>query len=307
MSSLTKSIYLAFSKSRFSKEIAVHAEFNKAKRLLVRLAENPPYTLFSIFTAIALKKCKRDRRMTVIVPKDASMLLFPYTGTFDEKIEIDSTPAYGSKSFKLIKEKLQKPEFDVMLDFDPIPLPEIAVLSSAKIRVACAEKDCFPYFNILFRSKKETDLTERASLVLRSLTGEESMQPNPPRLHTQQLKASAWLKDKGNGRKNPYILSSINIPNLSSEKAMVFPPEAWQNESDDTKAALFASASAYIGGIDRNFELAYLFEIPSVVFSSDDSLKSLIPESSFMKLLPLQHNQQPSNEIIIKALENIII
>ncbi len=306
MSSLSKSIFLAFSKSKLTKEIEVRADFNKAKNLLVRLAERPPYTVFSIFTALVLKKCKRDRRLTVIAPKDSQILFSVFPGLFDEKIEVDDTPTYGSKAYKAFRERLPKQNFDVMLDLDSTPLPELAVTSSAKIRIACSEKDLFPFFNIMFRTKESSDLAQRSLLVVRSLTGEESIERAMPRPQTQQLKAAAWLKDKGNNsKKSPYLLSSLPIPSEYLGQIKVYPPDIWQSEPDDTKAALLASAAAYIGGIDTFFELAYLLNVPSIVPVENEALKFLIPPSHLVRYVPTTARQMPSTELLIKSLADL--
>ncbi len=244
--------------------------------------------------------------MTVIAPKDVQILFSVYPGLFDEKIEVEGTPTYGSKAFKAFKEKMPKQNFDVMLDFDPNPLPEIAVTSSAKLRITCVEKDLFPFFNVIFRPKEGSDLIQRSMLVIRSLSGEESFERTLPRPQTLQLKAAAWLKDKGNnGKKSPYLLSSIPISSEYLGQIKVYPPDAWQSEPDDTKAALLASATAYVGGIDLYFELAYLLNVPSILHAENEALKSLVPPSPLVRYIAASARQTPTPEIILKALAEL--
>lgn len=244
--------------------------------------------------------------MTVIAPKDTQILLSAFPGLFDMKIELDDTPTYGSKAFKELKEKLPKQSFDVMLDFDMNPLPEIAVISSAKIRIACVEKDLFPFFNIMFRPKEGSDLVQRSMLIIRSLSGEESLERTLPRPQTLQLKAAAWLKEKGNnGKKGAYLLSSLPITSEYLGEIKVYPPDAWQSEPDDTKAALLASATAFVGGIDRYFELAYLLNVPSILVTENDSQRALIPPTQLVKYITVPARQTPTPEIILKALADL--
>jgi len=303
MSALTRAIYLAWSKSRLSrKEISFHAELTGAKDVLVRLAERAPHTLFSLYTAAALKKAKRGRKITVLSPLDADLLLSGFNEIFNERIDIADTPSHGSKAFKALKERFAKSSFDLFVDLDPFPLPELAILSEAKLRITYQDKGLFPYFNIIFAPDKEADLHKQAQFISKHLGCEGKITESLPRPQVNQRKANEWLKKYGN--KTPYLLSSIALDAERLGGMKVFGAEKWIQEEPEIKVSLLASASAYIGKPDRCFELACLLEIPSVIALPDTAHLDL-PSLPFIRVITHAHKETPRLEAIEEALASL--
>jgi len=308
MSALTRAIYLAWSKSRLArKEISFHAELTGAKDVLVRLAERAPHTLFSLYTAAALKKAKRGRKITVLSPLDADLLLSGFNEIFQERIDVTETPSHGSKTFKALKERFAKSSFDLFLDLDPSALPELAILSEAKLRIAYQAEGLFPYFNILFSPPKEADMHKRTQFMSRYLTGAEKITESLPRPQVLQRRINEWLKKYrySAGDKTPYLLSSVAIDTESLAGMKVFGAETWMEEEPEIKAGLLASASAYIGKPDRCFELAYLLEIPSVIILGGKTRHLKLPSSSTLKVITQTAKETPPLEAIEEALASL--
>jgi len=308
MSALTKAIYLAWSKSRLArKEISFHAELTGAKDVLVRLAERAPHTLFSLYTAAALKKAKRGRKITVLSPLDASLLLSGFNEIFNERIDIADTPSHGSKTFKALKDRFAKSSFDLFIDLDPFPLPELAILSEAKLRITHQDKGLFPYFNIIFAPDKEADLRKRAQFMSKYLECEGKITESLPRPQVLQRRANEWLKKHSHsaGSKIPYLLSSIALDAERLCGMKVFGAEKWIQEEPEIKAGLLASASAYVGKPDRSFELAYLLEIPSVIILGGKTRHLKLPSSPTLKVITQTAKETPGLEAIEEALASL--
>ena len=304
MSALTRAIYLAWSKSRLArKEISFHAGLTGAKDVLVRLAERAPHTLFSLYTAAALKKAKRGRKITVLSPLDADLLLSGFNEIFNERIDIADTPFYGSKTFKALKDRFAKSSFDLFLDLNPSALPELAVLSEAKLRIAYQDKGLFPYFNILFSPPKEANMHKRTQFMSRYLGCEGKITESLPSPQVNQRKANEWLKKYGN--KTPYLLSSIALDTERLVGMKVFGAETWIQEEPEIKAGLLASASAYVGKPDRYFELAYLLEIPSVIILGGKTRHLKLPSSPTLKVITQTAKETSTLEAIEEALASL--
>lgn len=303
MSSLTRSFYLAWNKQKLEKKISLHAEFRNAKSILVRLAEKAPHTLFSIYTAAAMKDGKRSRKITALAPQDASMLLAPFENLFSEVVYLDATPNYGSKSFKALKEKLPRTPFDVFVDLDPLPLAELAIISDGKLRIAYDSRNLFPYFNVIFNTSKETDLRNKTLQMVRSLMCDAEIGNNIPKANYNRMSLNAWLKENlFDARKGSYILSSLPIEFHEVKGIQVLHPQSWHQAPQDIKPALVASATAYIGEPDRYFELAYLAGVPSVLMFSGP--QTLLPSSPLVK--PVASSGMPLTAgIIEKALTTL--
>lgn len=308
MPALTRAIYLAWSKSRLArKEISFHAELTGAQNVLVRLAERAPHTLFSLHTAAALKKAKRGRRITVLSPPDADLLLSGFKEIFNERIDITDTPFYGSKTFKALKERFAKSSFDLFLDLDPSPLPELAILSEAKLRIAYQAEGLFPYFNILFSPPKEADMHKRTQFMSRHLTGAGKIEESLPPPQVLQRRANEWLKKHSHsaGNKIPYLLSSIAIDTESLGGMKVFGAETWIQEEPEIKAGLLASATAYVGKPDRSFELAYLLEIPCIIILTGKTRHLKLPSSPTLRVITQTAKEAPPLEVIEEALASL--
>lgn len=293
MSALTKAIYLAWSKSRLSKkEVSFHAELSKARKVLVRLAEKPPYTLFSLYVAAALKKAKGARKLTVLWPQDTCI---PESKElFEEQIDVAGTPSHGSKAYKALKERFAKSSFDLFLDLDPSPLPEVAVLSSARLRIACEAKGLFPFFNILFAPDRKTDLYERARFMGKYLNCEGEMEEGLPLPKTTQQMANEWLKRSGHPSvRTPYILSSIALGSETIEGIKILSTQALMQEELETKASVFASAFTYVGKPDHGFELAYLLKMPCVILLDEKNRDLNLPSSPQIKVIRPQKGTSP--------------
>ena len=271
--------------------------------MLVRLAERAPHTLFSLYTAAALKKAKRGRKITVLSPLDADLLLSGFNQIFNERIDIADTPFYGSKAFKALKDRFAKSSFDLFLDLNPSALPELAILSEAKLRIAYQDKGLFPYFNILFSPPKEANMHKRTQFMSRYLTGAEKITESLPSPQVNQRKANEWLKKYGN--KTPYLLSSIALDTESLGGMKVFGAETWIQEEPQIKAGLLASASAYVGKPDRSFELAYLLEIPSVIILGAKTPHLKLPSSPTLKVITQTAKETPGLEAIEEALASL--
>jgi hypothetical protein len=295
MSTLTKAIYLAWSRSRLSKkEISFHAELSKAKKVLIRLAENPPHTLFSLHVAAALRKNKRARKLTVLWPRDTYLNTPESSELFEEQIDITETPSHGSKAFKILKERLSNPSFDLFLDLDPSPLPELAILSAAKLRITYEDKGLFPFFNILFAPARRMNLYERARFMGRYLECEREMEEGLPLPRTTQQRANEWLKEHGHPSvRTPYILSSVPLGSEYIKGITVLSTEALIQEDPETKASVFASALAYIGKPDQGFELAYLLKMPCLVILDEKTPDLNLPSSPQIKVIHLQKGTLP--------------
>lgn len=305
MTALTRAIYLAWSKSRLArKEISFHAELHGARNVLVRLAERAPHTLFSLYITGALKKAKKGRKITVLSPLDAELLFSGLNTIFQEKIDLTETPSHGSKAFKALKERFAKSSFDLFVDLDPSPLPELAILSEAKLRITYQAEGLFPYFNILFVPDKEADLRKRAQFMSRYLACGGKIEESLPRLQVVQQRANEWLKKHGHrsGNKTPYLLSSISIDAERLGGMKVFGAERWMEEGPQIKASLLASASAYIGKPDRSFELAYLLGTPSVVILPDKARLNL-PSSPCIKVI----THPPKGTPLLEAIEEALV
>jgi len=307
MAALTKSIYLAWSKARLSKkEISFHAELANARNILLRLAEKAPHTLFSLYTAAALKKSKKTRKLTVLCPQDAELPPLESNNLFERRIDIAETPFYGSKSFKTLKEQLAKSSFDLFVDLDPSPLPELAILSAATLRITYQDKELFPYFNILLAPDERANLHKRAQSMGKYLACEGNVEEALPNPQVSQRKANDWLRDHGHrsGRKLPYLLSSAALGAESLAGIKVFEAEAWSGEDAETKASLIASAAAYVGKPDRAFELAYLLATPCVVVLDDKTPGINLPSSARIKVIKVSKGTSPL-EAINQALTSI--
>jgi hypothetical protein len=308
MSALTRAIYLAWSKSRLArKEVSFHAELSGAKDVLVRLAERAPHTLFSLYTATALKKAKRGRKITVLSPLDADLLLSGFNEIFNERINVADTPFYGSKTFKALKERFAKSSFDLFLDLDPSALPELAILSEAKLRIAYQAEGLFPYFNILFSPPKEANMHKRTQFMSRHLTGAGKITESLPRPQVLQRRINEWLKKYGHsaGNKTPYLLSSVAIDTESLVGMKVFGAETWIREEPEIKAGLLASASAYVGKPDRYFELAYLLEIPCLIILGGKTPHLKLPSSPTLRVITQTAKETPRLEAIEEALASL--
>lgn len=284
MSALTRSFFLAWRKPRLSKQVSIQKVLKDAKRILIRLAEHSPHTLFSIYAAASLKNGKRKRKITVIAQPDAEVILSTFNGLFAEKILLDSTPTYGSKTFKSLKEKLLGSNYDVFADLDPLPLPELAVLSEAKLRIAYDADKLFPYFNLLFNLSKDADMRKRTLLMTRCLAGEDHPEKALPKPNISQRKVEVWLKKNGYKQKGvSFFLTSLPLTFDTVKDIPVFGAGTWENEPVDVKMSIFASAKAYIGKPDLGFELAYLSETPSVLVLSGEKEKTSLPSSPLVK------------------------
>lgn len=281
---MIRSIYLAWRKRQLDKKISFHAEFRNAKSILVRLAERSPHTLFSVYAAAALKSGRRSRKITVMASQDAQMLLAPFENLFSDIVYLPATPTYGSKSFKALKESLSRASFEVFVDLDPAPLAELAVLSEAKLRIAYDSHSLLPYFNVIFNTSQQTDLKSKALLMVRSLLCEEEMEKNIPKASLNRASLNTWLKENlSEGKKGSYLLSSLPMEFNELKGIHILQPQTWLEASEDIRVALVASATAYIGEPDRNFELAYLTGVPSLLVLKDQAVQALLPASPLVK------------------------
>jgi|GEM_PF-2194393 len=296
MSALSKSIYLAWRKSKLTKEISFKAEFTQAKHLLIRLAEKPPYTLSSLYSLASIKRNKKSRKITVLIPPDAKMLVDAFPNLFEKVIEVESTPFYGAASFKSLKENLASSKYEVFIDFDLTPLPELAVLSKARLRMAYFQKDLYPYFNILFRASQTADILTRASLMTRSLIGDAEPVNSLSRPQIIKRDAGEWLKLKGikRGKNYPLLVSSIPFQLNLLDNWYILNPEKWESETNKIKASLIAEASAYLGSLDRGFEIAYLLGTPIIALLNSEEQKALLPAPNITPIVPLIKHSQDS-------------
>ncbi|MBD3285456.1 hypothetical protein GF338_03880 [candidate division WOR-3 bacterium] len=300
MPALAKSIYLAFKKPKLQQQVSFLNGFDKARSLLMRLAEKSPHTLFSIYTAAAMKAEKKKMKITAIAPPQAQMLLAPFERLFDDVIEVAETPKYGSREFKYLKEYLDKKGFDVFCDLDYNPLSELAVLSKAKLRIAYFNEGLYPFFNILFRGSADENLLERFTLITRLLSGKIKIEQTMPKPKIEQTRVSDWLKRHGIFKNKSFVISSIALDMESLKGMRVIPPQAWKDESDKLKAALFTSAAYYVGGLDRGFEMSYLMGTPSVLVIPEKEKDPGLPPSPFVK--SVIRSSHPSPDLIEGAI-----
>ncbi|MBN2380713.1 hypothetical protein JXM67_13020 [candidate division WOR-3 bacterium] len=285
MPALTKSIYLAWKKPKLDQQVSFLAGFDRAKRILLRLAENSPYTLFSLYTAATLKKDKKTREITAIAPAHAEMLIEPLRTLFDEVITVEATPSYGSKAFKALREHLDKSKskYDVYCDLDLNPLSELAILSGASMRMAYYDDKLYPFFNILFHQSGTTNLHERSAFVTRLLVDEEEIEKTMPKPKIDQTRASAWLKRHGLLRDKSFVLTSLPLEIETLRGMRVIPAKTWEDEPSNLMAALFTSAALYVGKMDRGFELSYLVGTPSILVIPEKEEGPELPPSPFVK------------------------
>jgi hypothetical protein len=242
----------------------------------------------------ALKKTKRARKLTVLWPQDTYLHIPESKELFEEQIDIAETPSHGSKTFKTLKERFAKSSFDLFLDLDPSPLPELAVLSAAKLRITCEVKGLFPFFNILFAPDKQTNLYERARFMSKYLKCEGEIEESLPLPRTTQQMANEWLKEYGHPSvRTPYILSSIALGSEDIKGIKVLSTQALIQEEPETKASVFASALAYAGKPDHGFELAYLLKMPCVILLDEKTRDLNLPSSPQIKMIRSQKGTSP--------------